>query len=179
LQKRSGFENVAVALVILTVTLSASVGIVFFLTNGLQAASNSQTTTTAYYTINGLTCADPSDTPNTVTALVSAITSSQRFLAATNGSQFVLGNYESITDRETTSGGKFFSGPDQNGTLVGGTVINLPDVLELVFYGYGPSTTCARPGGHTAFLALDVQVPIQNGVYNMTGMQIVTARGPD
>lgn len=122
----------------------------------------SSTSTTAYTaTINGLTCPDPSYTSAAEATLISMITESPRFQAATNESLFVLGNFENLTDRMQT---------------INGTVTHLPDALELVFYGYGPATTCVRGSG--AYVNLVVQVPIEDGFYNMTGMQIITGRGP-
>ena len=146
------------------------------LSKDYQVSSLGQADTEESYTINGLTCSDPSGTSSAVATLVSNVVSNSRFQQATNGSKFLLGNYENITDRVQTIGGKLLAGPDQNGSVIGGTSVRLPDVTELVFYSYGASTTCERVPGD--YVALDVQVPIQDGAYNMTGMQISTMRGP-
>ena len=134
--------------------------ILYFQVSGSNT-STSQTAVQEYYTINGLTCPDPSYTSEDEAALITGVTESPRFQAATNGSLFVLGNFENITDRIQT---------------VNGTVTHLPDVLELVFYGYGAPTTCVRGAGD--YVNLDVQVPIEDGAYIVTDMQIHMGNGP-
>jgi hypothetical protein len=74
----------------------------------------------------------------------------------------MLGYYGNITDIKQVFGGKLLSGPTQNGSVVGGTTVYLPDVVELVFYNVGPNTSCNRQAG--SGFSIDVQVPIQGGV---------------
>jgi hypothetical protein len=161
---------------ILIVVLSGSFWAATFLLKDDQPGSSGRTNAEQSYTINGSTCQDPNGTSPAIAALISSVTQSPRFQQATNESRFLLGNYENITGRVQTIGGKLLAGPAQNGSVIGGTAVHLPDVTELVFYSYGASTTCGRVPGD--YVALDVQVPVQDGVYNMTGMQISTLRGP-
>lgn len=126
-----------------------------------QNAATGQTAVPGDYTVNGLTCPDPSHTSAEEVTLISQITESPRFQAATNGSRFVLGDFENLTDRIQT---------------INGTTTRLPDALELVFYGYGSATTCVRGPGN--YVDLFVDVPIENGIYNVTDMQIDAGIGP-
>ena len=115
------------------------------------------------YTVNGLTCPFESGTPANVISLVTKVTQNARFLNATEKGQFMLGNYENITARSES--------------VDGGPIVYLPDAIELVFYS--PQTvasTCQRQLG--LYYWIDVQVPVQDGDFNMTGAQISRATGP-
>lgn len=172
---RTGSSATLAMALVIVLTTSVWAGI-FLLTGGNLTGSSTLAAGSESYTINGLTCAAIAGTPEKVTAVVSELTANSRFKAATNGSRFVLGNYENITARSQTVGGKILSGPTQNGSVIGGAVVHFPDVTEFVFYSYGPSTTCVRESGDYTWM--DVQVPIQNAAYNVTGMQITVGRGP-
>jgi hypothetical protein len=150
------------------IILAAALGIILTYRRGISSTRDGEiTSTTIQYSVNGLTCPYPANTSAEMVSLISKVTTNQRFLAETNGSKFVLGNFQNITDRIQVIGGN---------RTVSGTTIHLPDVTELDFYSSGASTTCERASG--PFLNLDVQVPIQDGQYNVTGMQLSTTQGP-
>jgi hypothetical protein len=69
----------------------------------------------------------------------------------------VFGNAENITDRAEQIGNQ--------------PPVHLPDVLEMVFYGFGPSTHCgeSQTSENQAQNTIVVQVPLQNGAFNLTG----------
>lgn len=111
------------------------------------------------YTINGLTCSVPSGYLSfaSVIYLLPLVTTSPRFLNLTDGLPFVFGNAENIT-------GITQQIDDQ-------PPVHLPDTVEMVFYSYGPSTYCGEMQTLTEYAqnVIDVQVPIQNGGFNLTG----------
>jgi hypothetical protein len=161
--------------------VSASIFAAYFITRSeSQSASGGPTVVGGSYAINGLTCTYPDGYPQGTSAgvasLVSSVTQGTRFQAETNGSIFVLGYAGNITGRSEIVGGKMQTGPGQNGSVVGGTTVYLPNVIELVFYSYGSATTC--DGGRGDYISIDVQIPIQDNRYNTTGMQMSTGRGP-
>ena len=108
------------------------------------------------YTINGLTCPVPKDylSYSSVIYLLPLVTTSPLFLSLTNGMPFVFGNAENITNRMQQIGNQ--------------PPVHLPDVVEMVFYNNGPTTSCSNFHPNTAQV-IDVQVPIQNGGFNLTG----------
>jgi hypothetical protein len=103
------------------------------------------------YTINGLTCPIPNDylSFTAVDRLLPLVTTNSQFLILTNGSPFVFGNAENITNRTQQIGNH--------------SPVHLPDVVEMVFYG--PYTQCETWGQDV----IVVQVPIQEGGFNITG----------
>jgi len=132
-------------------------GVLHFYVGPPTAQTTSSSTATATgptYTINGLTCHVPAayQSYQSVIRLLPRVTTNPRFLNLTGGMPFVFGNAENITDRIQQIGNQ--------------PPVHLPDVLEMVFYSIGPKTSCNMYGGGTT---IDVQVPIQNGGYNMTG----------
>jgi len=116
----------------------------------------------AAYTINGLTCPIPQAYMSyvSVTYLLPLVTTSPRFLSLTNGMPFVFGNAENITDRMQQIGSQ--------------PPVHLPDVVEMVFYSNGLGTNCNNFHPNTA-QAIVVQVPKQNGGFNMTGATFNTS----
>jgi hypothetical protein len=108
------------------------------------------------YTINGLKCHVPTayQSYSSVVHLLPLVTTNPRFLNLTGGMPFVFGNAENITDRTQQIGNQ--------------PLIHLPDALEMVFYSIGANTSCGMLLGGSE-TTIDVQVPIQNGAYNMTG----------
>ena len=108
------------------------------------------------YTINGLTCHVPADYQSypSVLQLLPVVTTNPHFLNLTSGMPFVFGNAENITDRVQQIGNQ--------------PPVHLPDALEMVFYSSGLSTSCSMYFGKSE-VTLVVQVPFQNGAYNMTG----------
>jgi len=123
----------------------------------IQTTSSSTTAAVGpAYTINGLTCHVPvayQSSPS-VMHLLPLVTTDPRFLNLTRGVPFVFGNAENITDRVRQVDNQ--------------PPVHLPDALEMVFYSTGPNTSCGMLLGGSE-TAIDVQVPIQNGAYNMTG----------
>ena len=130
----------------------------FYVSASTIQTTNSSTVvaTGPTYTINGLTCHVPAAYQSypSVTHLLPLVTTDSRFLNITGGMPFVFGNAENITDRTQQVGNQ--------------PPVHLPDVLEMVFYSNGPSTSCGMLLGISE-PTIDVQVPLQNGAYNMTG----------
>jgi hypothetical protein len=104
------------------------------------------------YNDNGLTCAVPQDVPAFVAQLIPAITQSQKFGNATSGAEFVFEHWDNITDRSVT---------------IGSTTSQLPPATELVFYTYGPNTTCGMAGEKGATAVIYAQVPLENGAFKV------------
>ena len=128
------------------------------------------------YTTNGLTCPVPPDY-STLGSLMSAVTQDPRFVNLADGETYVFGNGEMITGRTVTTGGTY---DNDTGKAVGGTTIYLPDAMELVFYGFGPTTFCGQiPGLNSpANQVIVVQVPLQSGEFNMTGATFFNSMFP-
>lgn len=105
--------------------------------------------------MNGLTCSIPAAylSSTSVVRLVPLVTQSPQFISLANGSRYVFGNAENITGRTQQVG----SQPAQH----------LPDVLEMVFYGHGPDTDCAMTSANGAQGTIVVQVPLQNGTFDL------------
>ena len=120
------------------------------------ASSSTAAATGPTYTINGLTCHVPIayQSYRSVIYLLPMVTSNPRFVNLTSGLPFVFGNAENITGRTQQIGNQ--------------PPVHLPDALEMVFYSMGPNTSCGEYEGLQE-TTIDVQVPIQNGAYNMTG----------
>jgi hypothetical protein len=136
--------------------------------------SDAQASDEYSYSDNGLTCTIPSNYRFSTTAdLVKQITQDPEFLKAAGTSAFVFGNAENITGISVGTGAELLGGATQNGSVVAGNAAHLPDVLELVFYSYGPGTTCADTSltrDTTASPnAIVVQIPIESAGFNMTG----------
>lgn len=130
-----------------------------FYVGPVATQTTSSSTATALgptYTVNGLTCHVPAAYQSypSVVRLLPLVTANPRFLNLTGGMPFVFGNAENITDRIQQVGNQL--------------PVHLPDVLEMVFYSIGPNTSCGMLLGISE-TTIDVQVPIQNGGYNMTG----------
>jgi len=106
------------------------------------------------YTINGLTCPIPEDyfPYASVTHLLPLVVANSHFQNLTNGMPFVFGNAENIG-----------SGIRQ---IDNQPPVHLPPALEMVFYSTGKNTTCGTTG---TYYIIFVQVPFQNGGYNLTG----------
>ena len=120
------------------------------------ASSSTATAVGPTYAINGLTCYVPAayQSYTSVIHLLPLVTTNPKFLNLTGGMPFVFGNAENITDRVQQIGNQ--------------PPVHLPDALEMVFYSTGPSTSCGMLLGGSE-TTIDVQVPIQNSAYNMTG----------
>jgi len=131
---------------------------------GAQATlySSSNATPAMTYTVNGLTCPIPSNYLSfaAVLHLLPLVTTNPQFLNLTNGLSFVFGNAENITNRMQQIGNQ--------------PPVHLPDVVEMVFYNNGPTTSCSDFHPNTA-QAIVVQVPKQNGGFNMTGATFHTS----
>jgi hypothetical protein len=123
--------------------------------------------------VNGLTCHFWQGTPSNVTSLVQNLTRDTRFLNATEKGPFMFGNYEDYSNDTQVIGG--------NRTAAGIT-IHYPPGLELEFYHSlsGPTTCKQAPAepapnglpGLPYVAVVTVHVPIQNGLFNLTGADI-------
>ena len=116
------------------------------------------------YSDNGLTCTLPTGTPSYVSYLVPLVVRSSDFQNLANGAAYVYSYTDNVTNDVVTIGGTF-----ENSTIVGGTTQNLPAMVEMGFYTYGANTFCGETGTLNAVHLIFVQVPIQNGVFNITG----------
>lgn len=116
------------------------------------------------YGDNGVTCTLPSNAPPYIVFLVPQVTQSSGFLKLANGNPYIYEYNDNITDRTVVIGGVV-----EGNTIVGGATEHLPPVVEMVFYTYGSSTICGETSSATAIHAIVVQVPVQNGAFNMTG----------
>jgi len=125
------------------------------------------------YTVNGLTCPFYEGTPQNVLSLVQNITRDTQFLNATEEGQFMLGNYEDYGNGTQIIGGN---------RTVAGITIHQPPGLELEFYHSlsGPTTCKQAPAepapnglpGLPSVAVVTVHVPIQEGLFNLTGADI-------
>jgi hypothetical protein len=143
---------------------------------GLAFSSQSQTSSPAQgtapistYSDNDLTCSSPTGTTPAVASLVTRVADDSRFTSLTKGSPYVFEYADNITGRSITTGGVLLDGPTQNGSVIGGVTVHLPDLVELVFYSYGPNTSCGDTGTSMAIDSIVVQVPVDAGGFNMTG----------
>jgi len=116
------------------------------------------------YAVNGLTCSIPTDYLSFVSVvhLLPLVTKSSQFLNATHGMPFVFGNAENMTGSTQQFGNR--------------PPVHLPDAVEMVFYTFGPSTYCGENQTLTnrAQSIIDVQVPVQDGRFNLTGATYAT-----
>lgn len=128
------------------------------------------------YSVNGLTCSLPGGTPTSVELLVQRVVLSPQFISKTGGLPYVYLGFDNTTDHVITTGKVTTTAPSPgNATsgvnIVGGvTTTRLPDTTELGFATWGPATSCASSGAY--FHWINVQVPIQEGKYNITGAQV-------
>jgi len=122
----------------------------------------------ATYTVNGLTCPIPADYLSFKAAvhLVPIVTQQPQFLNLAKGSPYMFGNAENLTDRTQQVGNQ--------------PVQHLPDAVEMVFYTYGPSTSCDETGGfgNPWLSTIVVQVPVQVGGFNLSGAIYNMGGGP-
>lgn len=113
----------------------------------------------ATYAINGMTCPIPADylSFTSVVHLLPLVTQNSQFVGLTSGSRYLFGNAENITARTEQTGNQ----PPQH----------LPDVLEMVFYYFGPGTNCGMNQTVTnrAQSVIVVQVPVENGTFDLAG----------
>jgi hypothetical protein len=120
------------------------------------------------YSDNGLTCTLPTQTASHVAFLVPQIAQNSRFLTVTNGLPYVYEYSDNITDRSVTTGGTLQGGAMQNGSVTGGIVTHLPPIVEIVFYTFDSTTSCGETNAAAAIHSIVVQVPVQDGGFNMT-----------
>lgn len=139
--------GVFTAVALITIALVGAQATVF--------AHNGSSNPTTTYTINSLTCLIPKDYLSyaSVIHLLPLVTTSPRFLNLTDGLPFVFGNAENITDRTQQIGNQ--------------PPVHLPDAVEMVFYSTGLTTYCGM-FLNKAQNVIDVQVPVQNGGFNLT-----------
>lgn len=128
------------------------------------------------YSVNGLTCSLPGGTPTSVELLVQKVVLSPQFISKTGGLPYVYLGFDNTTDHVITTGQVTTTTPSPgNATsgvkIVGGvTTTKLPDTTELGFATWGPATSCASGGAYLHWI--NVQVPIEEGKYNITGAQV-------
>lgn len=140
---------VAIALLVgATVAISA---IVPSKTTPGTAISNSAGVT---YSDNGLICTLPIGTPAYVSSLVPRITQTAQFNDRAGSLPYVYVYTDNITNHSVT---------------VNNNTKELPDMVELGFYTDGPTTSCNDTGTLSAIHLILVQVPLQNGAFNLTG----------
>jgi len=140
------------------------------------AASQANAVINTPYSDNGITCQLGANSPSYVTYLVPRVVQSPIFLAATAGSPYLFGDSSNMTNRIQILGGQVTSGPTENFSVAGGTTIHLPSVVDLSFYTYGPGTSCAgQPPPPKEFLM--VNVPLEGGSFNLTGIQVIPVPG--
>jgi hypothetical protein len=157
--------------IVIVVVLSAFVwGVAALVGRDQINSSETQQTgpTATTYSDNGLTCTLPTQMASYVAFLVPQIAQNSRFLTVTNGLPYVYEYSDNITDRSVTTDGTLQGGATQNGSVVGGTVTHLPPVVEIVFYTFGATTSCGETNPAAAIHSIVVQVPIQDGEFNMT-----------
>lgn len=157
----------------MAVILVAIVGASFIAGRGPSNAPNQSalSATGTSYVDNGLTCFLPLDAPSYISNLVPRVAESPVFLNYTNGAPYIFEDATNITDRTETVGGTVLNGPTQNG-VVGGTTINLPPVVELTFYSFGPRTSCGEDELGAATGLIVVHVPVQNGGFDIANMEV-------
>ena len=131
--------------------------------------------------VNGLTCSIPAGTPLNIVALIQRVVQTPSFASATGGAPYVFQTYGNMTDHVVIIGQATATpGSSGNSTKgirsVGATAtIRLPDATALEFATWGPNTSCAEAG--SSFIHwMDVQVPVQNGQYEL-GNQTVHVTG--
>jgi len=154
--------------VIIVIVFAAAVWAGSVLSNQANSSAQDTTPVTATYNDNGLTCSLSPNTAPYVATLVPKVTQDSRFLSIANGSAYVYEYTDNITGRSVVTGGTLQSGATQNGSVVDGTTIQLPDVVEMVFYTFGPDTSCGETSSVTAIHSIVVQVPIEGGGFDLT-----------
>ena len=160
--KKSGAQGVSHSRRLSLVTMSGVLIVALalpgaFFLSGKTTASQQVSLSSQSYSDNGLSCSVPPGTPAFIAQLVPAITQSQKFLAVASGQGFVFEHWDNITERSVT---------------VGTTTSQLPPVVELVFYTYGPNTACEMTGETGVTGVIYAQVPIVNGAFSMSGATV-------
>lgn len=129
------------------------------------------------YTVNGLTCSLPQGTPTNIALLVQKVVQTQSFVSETGGVPYVFQTFGNMTDHVVTIGQATTATGSSGNSSIGlrtiGTVttIRLPDATGLEFASWGPNTSCSESG--SSFLHwTDVQVPVQNGQYDLGNLTV-------
>jgi len=136
-------------------------------------------TTSSVYTVNGLTCPFPNAISAPDAVLAMKVVQSPSFISMAAGLPYKLFYVDNLTGRTVTTG-RVITSPYSPGNTTNGqrtyenvTTTILPDTTELTFTTWGPTTSCTDVVGAGTYLYLiEVQVPIQNGGYNMTGESV-------
>lgn len=158
----------AVLVIMIVVIFAAAVWAGSVLSNQANSSTQGSAPVTATYNDNGLTCSLSANAAPYVATLVPKVTQDSRFLSVANGSAYVFEYTDNITGRSVVMGGTLQSGATQNGRVVDGTTIQLPDVVEMVFYTFGPDTSCGETSSAIAIHSIVVQVPIEAGGFDLT-----------
>ncbi|MDG6991600.1 MAG: hypothetical protein JRM99_09345 [Nitrososphaerota archaeon] len=96
--------------------------------------------------------------------MVQKVVQSQGFESAAGGLPYTLLSYNNFTNHSI-----YFNG----------TTTYLPNGIELGFVTFGKATTCADPNVSGNWIqSIDVQVPFQDGGYNVTGESVSVGGGP-
>lgn len=164
-------------------TLAASVagviGLVIFLSSLLlvsptHSAGGSQS---ASYAVDGLTCSLPQGTPANIALLVQKVVQAPSFVSETGGVPYVFQTFGNMTNhvvtigQATTTTGSSGNASIQLRTIGTVTTIRLPDAVGLEFASWGPNTSCSESG--ISFLHwMDVQVPVQDGQYDLGNLTV-------
>jgi hypothetical protein len=130
----------------------------------------------ASYDDNGLNCRLPGYAASAsypdMRYLVPRVVHTQAFLRATNGTPYVYSGGDKHGAGWINVGGKIVSSPLQNFSIVGGNTTITPPGMQIYFRSYGPGTSCEGNNLNAPTSEIWVDVPIENGAYNMTGMSV-------
>lgn len=126
----------------------------------------------ASYGDNALACTLPTNTPSYLSSLVPRVVQTQAFITATNAIPYVFDHTSNYSTGWITIGGKIVPGPLGNFSIIGGNTTITPPGTEIVFLSYGPGTSCEGNNLNAPIGQIVVEVPIENGAYNMTGIVV-------
>jgi hypothetical protein len=104
--------------------------------------------------------------------LVPKVVQTQAFLRATHGALYVYSHGGKYGAGWINVGGKIVSSPLQNFSIIGGNTTVTPPGMEIVFRTYGAGTSCEGNNLNAPTGEIVVEVPIENGGYNITGMWV-------
>jgi hypothetical protein len=107
------------------------------------------------YSDAGLTCGFYPNTPAYIETLVPEVIQTPQFQTYARANPFVWASFDNITNR--------VQGNSE-------TTEQLPPVVELGFLSLGKVTSCTNVQTSNATLTLTVQVPVEGGAFNLTGV---------
>ena len=128
------------------------------------------------YSDNGLNCTLPAYAASSsypdMNYLVPKVVQTQAFLHATHGTPYVYSGGDKHDAGWINVGGKIVSSPLQNFSIVGGNTTITPPGMQIYFRSYGLGTSCEGNNLNAPTSEIWVDVPIENGAYNITGMSV-------